>query len=204
MIKNIIFDYGDIFINLDKAATFRELQNLGIDNFTLDMLATNQAYEKGLISTEAFVNFYHEHFPHTTKPALVDAWNAILKDFPKHRLEFIKNLAKENRYRLFILSNTNDLHISWIQEDWGMDLYNEFKNCFEKFYLSHEIHLRKPDAEIYQFVLKENNLTPEETIFIDDTEANTEIAATLGIHTWNLVPGKEDIVELFTHKKELF
>jgi putative hydrolase of the HAD superfamily len=204
MIKNIIFDYGDIFINLDKPATQRELDKLGIDDFTAEMVEKNQAYEKGLITTDEFVNFYHEQFPNTSKEALVDAWNAILLDFPKHRMEFIKQLVKDNKYRLFILSNTNDLHISWIQQDWGMELYNEFKNCFEQFYLSHEIHFRKPDVDIYEFVLNENNLKPEETIFIDDTKENTDSAATLGIHVWNLIPGKEDIVDLFTHKKSLF
>ncbi|AXG70924.1 D-ribitol-5-phosphate phosphatase [Kordia sp. SMS9] len=204
MIKNIIFDYGDIFINLDKPATQRELDKLGIDDFTTEMMEKNQAYEKGLISTEEFVNFYHAQFPETTKKDLIDAWNAILKDFPKHRMEFIQKLAKDNNYRLFILSNTNDLHISWIQEDWGMELYNEFKNCFEQFYLSHEIHFRKPNVDIYEFVLNENNLKPEETIFIDDTKENTDAAATLGIHVWNLIPGKEDIVDIFTHKQSLF
>lgn len=204
MIKNIIFDYGDIFINLDKPATARELNKLGIDDFTSEMVEKNQAYEKGLMTTEAFVNFYHEHFPHTTKEGLVDAWNAILLDFPKHRMEFIQQLAKDSNYRLFILSNTNDLHISWIQRDWGMELYNEFKNCFEKFYLSHEIHFRKPDVDIYEFVLNENDLKAEETLFIDDTAENTDAASTLGIHVWNLIPGKEDVVDLFTHKKSLF
>ncbi len=204
MIKNIIFDYGDIFINLDKPATERELNKLGINDFTPEMTLKNQAYEKGLISTDEFVSFYHEQFPKTTKKELIDAWNAILLDFPKHRMEFIKKLAKDNNYRLFILSNTNELHISWIQEDWGMDLYNEFKDCFEQFYLSHEIHFRKPDVDIYEFVLQENNLRAEETIFIDDTKENTDSAATLGIHVWNLMPGKEDIVDLFTHKQSLF
>jgi putative hydrolase of the HAD superfamily len=204
MIKNIIFDYGDIFINLDKPATKRELLKLGIEEFTPEMMAQNQAYEKGLISTETFVDFYHEQFPQASKQELIAAWNAILKDFPKHRLEFIQRLAQENKYRLFILSNTNDLHISWIQEDWGMTLYHEFKDCFEQFYLSHEIHLRKPDVEIYEFVLNENDLKAEETIFIDDTAENTDAAATLGIHVWNLMLGKDDIVDLFTHKKALF
>lgn len=204
MIKNIIFDYGDIFINLDKPATARELHKLGIDDFTPEMVAKNQAYEKGLISTESFVDFYHQTFPNTTKEALIDAWNAILLDCPKHRLDFIKQLAKDKKYRLFLLSNTNDLHISWIQKDWGMELYDDFKTNFEQFYLSHEIHMRKPDTDIYEFVLQENNLKAAETLFIDDTAENTDAAKTLGIHVWNLIPGKEDVVDLFTHKKELF
>jgi len=204
MIKNLLFDYGDIFINLDKPATARELIKLGIEDFTPEMVEKNQAYEKGLMTTEDFVDFYHKKFPNTTKEALIDAWNAILLDFPKHRLEFITQLAKDKTYRLLLLSNTNDLHISWIQHDWGMELYNEFRVCFEQFYLSHEINLRKPDANIYEFVLRENDLKASETLFIDDTKENTDAAAKLGIHVWNLIPGEEDVVDLFTHKKELF
>ena len=62
MIKNIIFDYGDIFINLDKPATKLELQKLGVDDFTPEMTAQNHAYEKGLITTAQFVDFYQEQF----------------------------------------------------------------------------------------------------------------------------------------------
>ncbi|MBC8756128.1 HAD-IA family hydrolase [Kordia sp. YSTF-M3] len=204
MIKNLIFDFGDIFINLDKPATARELERLGITDFTPEMVEKNQAYEKGLMTTEAFVDFYHNQFPNTTKASLIDAWNAILLDFPKYRLEFIQQLAKDKKYRLLLLSNTNDLHISWIQHDWGTELYNEFAACFEQFYLSHEINLRKPDANIYEFVLRENDLKASETLFIDDTAENTDSAANLGIHVWNLIPGEEDVVDLFTHKKSLF
>lgn len=78
----------------------------------------------------------------------------------------------------------------------GRDKYNRFKSCFEKFYLSHEIHLRKPNAEIYQFVLDENGLNPTETFFIDDTVENTDAAKKLGIDVWNLIVGQEDIIQL--------
>ena len=80
----------------------------------------------------------------------------------------------------------------------------EFKNCFEKFYLSHEIKLRKPNKEIYEFSLKENNLIAEETLFIDDLEENTAAASTLGIHVWNLIPNQEDVSQLFIKKQYLF
>jgi len=67
--------------------------------------------------------------------------------------------------------------------------------------LSHEIHLRKPNTDIYEFVLEENQLIPEETFFIDDTEENTRTAEKLGIKIWNLIPGEEDIVDLLTRKE---
>ncbi|CAM1361999.1 putative hydrolase of the HAD superfamily [Tenacibaculum sediminilitoris] len=201
MIKNIIFDFGDVFINLDKEATYKELAKLGVTEISEEMIQQYYQYEMGLISTDNFVSFFHDKF-NISKKDLIRSWNAILLDFPKHRLSFLKELATSNRYRLFLLSNTNDLHISWIQNDWGKELYDEFKNCFEKFYLSHEINLRKPNTNIFEFVLQKNDLQPSETFFIDDTKENTEAAKQLGIHVWNNCPKTEDVVNLLT--KEAF
>ncbi len=200
MIKNIIFDFGDIFINLDKEATYKELAKLGVTEITDEMLQQYYQYEMGLISTEEFINFFYEKFS-IPKKDLIFAWNAILLDFPKHRLEFLKTLVATNKYRIFLLSNTNDLHISWIQNDWGMELYNEFKNCFEQFYLSHEINFRKPNTNIYEFVLNENKLEASETIFIDDTKENTDTAKELGLYVWHLIPGEDDVVDLLKRKE---
>jgi len=100
------------------------------------------------------------------------------------------------------LSNTNKLHIDWIKDK--VEFYDDFKNQFHVFYLSHEINLRKPNANIYEFVLLENNLKPEECLFIDDTKENTDSASKLGIHTWNINPTTEDVVNLFTINNHLF
>lgn len=200
MIKNIVFDFGDIFIDLDKEATLRVLHELGVNEVSEDMLLVTHQFEKGRISVTDFIAFFQDALK-LSQIELLTAWNAILLGFPKYRLQFLKDLASSKKYRLFLLSNTNALHIEWIQNDWGNDLYEEFKNCFEQFYLSHEIHLRKPDVSIYEFVLRENNLKATETFFIDDTIENTEAAKKLGIQTWNLVPGKEDIVDLLTKKE---
>jgi len=197
MIKNIVFDFGDIFINLDKKGCKAALQKLGISQESEEMLPILQQYEMGLISTKDFINFFQEKL-HIPSEKLVKVWNSILLDFPTKRLKFIQELSEGKKYRLFLLSNTNDLHITWVQNNWGLVLYNAFKVCFEQFYLSHEINFRKPNNNIYEFVLNTNNLIPEETLFIDDTKENTDAAHILGIHVWNLVPGKEDVLELFT------
>ena len=196
MIKNIIFDFGDIFINLNKEATYKELAKLGVTSISEDMILTYHQYEMGLISTDEFVGFYQNKFPQLQREDLVTAWNAILLDFPRQRLTFLKELVALKKYRIFLLSNTNELHISWIQKDWGMELYNDFKSCFEQFYLSHEINFRKPNANIYEFVLNKNNLKASETIFVDDLKENTEAAKELSINVWNLVPKKDDVVNL--------
>jgi FMN phosphatase YigB (HAD superfamily) len=197
MIKNIVFDFGDIFINLDKKLFAEELQKLHISQESEEMLPILQQYEMGLVSTDKFLTFFEERLS-ISEDKLKRAWNSILLDFPKERLRFIQNLSESEKYRLFLLSNTNDLHISWIQQNWGMEQYNAFKICFEQFYLSHEINLRKPNNNIYEFVLTSNDLEPKETLFIDDTKENTDAAKALGIHIWNLKPGKEDVLELPT------
>ena len=201
MIKNIVFDFGDVFINLDKEATFKRLKELGVNEFTIELLELAKQYEMGMITTQEFVNTFKSHFPYISETDFKNAWNSMLLDFPLYRLSFLKSLANSKKYRIFLLSNTNDLHISWIQKTWGRKLFSEFKNCFEKFYLSHEIHLRKPNKNIYEFVIESNKLTPEETFFVDDTEENTVVANKLGIKTWQINPNSEDVVDLFSKKE---
>ncbi|MFD2823902.1 HAD family hydrolase [Lacinutrix iliipiscaria] len=203
MIKTLIFDFGDVFINLDKSGAMKNVLDLfEIETLSEDLIAINTLYEQGLIATEEFLEFYQDNFPNLSEKDIIDAWNYILKDFPKNRLEFLQQLAKEKKYKLILLSNTNELHINWIKDQ--VLFYDDFKACFDAFYLSHEIQLRKPNTNIYEFVLAENKLIPKECLFIDDTKENTESAEKLGIHTWNIDETSEDIINLFKIKKDLF
>lgn len=200
MINNIIFDFGDIFINLDKQIIFREAEKFGGSaHLTPEMQKINNDFEVGAISPEEFISALQDVYPKATPQEITDIWNGMLLDFPDYRLDFITNLAMEGKYRLFLLSNTNAMHIPYEAEKMGRGKFDRFKNSFEKFYLSHEIGMRKPDAKIFEFVLDENNLKPEETFFIDDTKENTDTAEKLGIRCWNLQVGKEDIVDLKSH-----
>lgn len=203
MIKTIIFDFGDVFINLDKEGALKlAIEKFEIDSLDEELQSINALYEQGLITTDEFLEFYGDNFPKLSKEDLKYIWNFIIKDFPEHRLKFIKQLAKDNNHQLILLSNTNQLHINHIKEH--VSFYEEFKNCFDQFYLSHEINLRKPNVDIFDFVLNENNLKSEECLFIDDTLENTQTAEQLGINVWNNNPATEDIVDIFTIKKELF
>ena len=196
LIKNIIFDFGDIFINLDKTATPKAMEIFGFTEVDTDLQQLMDKYETGKIDTSSFLENLNLKFPKANTRKLENAWNAIILDFPEERLEFIEALAQEKHYRLFLLSNTNALHIEQVIKNMTLPRYERFQSCFEKFYLSHEIHQRKPDTSIYKWVLDENGLKAEETLFIDDTFVNTKAAEELGIHTWNLQVGKEDIVNL--------
>ena len=123
------------------------------------------------------------------------AWNAVLLDFPLYRLEFLQLLSK--KYRLFLLSNTDAIHIETFENKVGASFYGDFYQCFEKVYFSFEIGMRKPDPETYLSILNKHQLQAKNTLFVDDKEENTAAAKALGIHVWNLQVGKEDIVDLF-------
>ncbi|TRX36265.1 HAD family hydrolase [Flavobacterium restrictum] len=198
MINTIIFDFGDIFINLDKQATLDGLQKLGLKEWNDELNTLNLAFEKGEISEEGFLNGFKKQMPNATIDEILVAWNAILLDFPLYRLEFLQMLSK--KYRLFLLSNTDAIHITTFEQKVGISFYSAFYQCFEKVYFSFEIGMRKPDVAIYNYVLNKHELSPKRTLFVDDKKENTDAAQSLGIHVWNLQVGTEDVVDLFDKK----
>jgi putative hydrolase of the HAD superfamily len=198
MIDTIIFDFGDIFINLDKKATIDGLERLGLSSWNEDLDQLNISFEKGQISRDAFLLGIQKQIPNATIDEILMAWNAVLLDFPLYRLEFLQLLSK--KFRLFLLSNTDAIHIDHFEQREGASFFGDFYQCFEKVYFSYEMGMRKPDAEIYTTLIKRHELAPKRTLFVDDKKDNTDAAKALGLHVWNLQVGKEDVIELLDKK----
>ena len=198
MIDTIIFDFGDIFINLDKQATVDGLKKLGLSSWNEDLDRLNISFEKGQISRDNFLLGIQKHIPNATIEDILAAWNAVLLDFPLPRLEFLQLLSQ--KYRLFLLSNTDAIHIDYFEQREGASFYGDFYQCFEKVYFSYEMGMRKPDAEIYHALIRQHELSPKRTLFVDDKKDNTEAAKALGLHVWNLQVGQEDVIELLDKK----
>ncbi|WGK94648.1 MULTISPECIES: HAD family hydrolase [Flavobacterium] len=198
MIDTIIFDFGDIFINLDKQATVDGLKKLGLSSWNEDLDRLNISFEKGQISRDNFLLGIQKHIPNATIEDILAAWNAVLLDFPLHRLEFLQLLSQ--KYRLFLLSNTDAIHIDYFEQREGASFYGDFYQCFEKVYFSYEMGMRKPDAEIYHALIRQHELSPKRTLFVDDKKDNTDAAKALGLHVWNLQVGQEDVIDLLDKK----
>ena len=198
MIDTIIFDFGDIFINLDKRATIEGLERLGLSSWNEDLDRLNISFEKGQISRDAFLLGIQKQIPNATIDEILMAWNAVLLDFPLYRLEFLQLLSK--KFRLFLLSNTDAIHIDHFEQREGASFYGDFYQCFEKVYFSYEMGMRKPDAEIYTTLINRHELSPKRTLFVDDKKDNTDAAKALGLQVWNLQVGKEDVIALLDKK----
>ncbi len=194
-ITNIIFDLGGVLLNIDYHKTVEAFRSLGMVNpekaFTKEIQAELfQKLEKGLISENEFIQELKKLFPNASEQEIVDAWCALLLDFPVKRYEFLKKLSGE--YRLFILSNTNIIHLIAFQKIIESSVgWEEFTSLFEGIGLSHELNSRKPDAVIFEKILKMYDLNPTKTIFIDDTPEHVEAARKLGIEAIHLKNGNE-------------
>jgi putative hydrolase of the HAD superfamily len=198
MIDTIIFDFGDVFINLDKEATPFALKKLGLKEWNSNLDALNLDFEKGKISETEFILGFQNYIPNASIHEIREAWNAVLLDFPLYRLEFLQILSQ--KYKLYLLSNTDSIHIERFQHRAGISFYRDFYQCFEKVYFSFELGMRKPEATIFEFVIKEHNLLPKNTLFVDDNLENIETAKKLDLQVWHLQIGEEDVIDLFANK----
>lgn len=199
MINTIIFDFGDVFINLEKEKSIEEFKKLGLDGTNETLLAQNDLFEKGQITDVQFVESFHQFIPNASIEEITKAWNSVIGDFPLYRLEFLQLLS--NKYRLFLLTNTDSIHINRFEHKVGMSFYSDFYRCFEKVYYSYEMGMRKPQSEIFTTIMNKHDLSPKRTLFVDDKKENTDVAESLGLHVWNLQVGQEDVVNLFDQKQ---
>ena len=198
-IKSIIFDLGGVLLNICYQNTIDEFEKLGVDNssnFYSKKIQTTifDLLETGKISKNEFVNAINKSCKSVTTEQILYAWNSMLLDLPKNRTTLLKNLKE--KYQLFLLSNTNSIHIKEFKSRLGEEKYLEFYNLFEKVYYSHKIGVRKPNTEAFLLVLDENNLKEKEVLFIDDSPQHIDGAKELGIHTYH-VKDNEEITTLF-------
>ncbi len=188
-VKNLIFDLGGVILDLSVDHTlqsFSQLSDTPEDRVheLYDSAPGFIAYEKGEIDDAAFRGFIRETFNISSDDAAIDnCWNAMLRGIPPVKLELLLRL--QNEFRVFLLSNTNAIHLDYINNViLGANGTGEvLDQYFHRAYYSHIMRKRKPDAVIFEQVLEENKLLPEQTLFLDDAAINIEGAKALGIKT---------------------
>jgi len=189
-IKNIIFDFGGVIIDIDESLTINEFAKLGTGDMSKaaspEFTALIRKFERGIFTPDVFRNRLRDFLDlSATDQEIDDAWNALLFDIPAERIEVIEQVKKN--YNIFLLSNSNEIHYDLYVRDLQLRFdYNEFSELFHQAYFSFDVHLSKPDEEIYEFVLNQEGLDPAETLFIDDKAENIEAAAKLGLQTYQL------------------
>lgn len=179
MIKNIIFDLGNVLIkyspesflekNVKKerqekfiATVFKSKEWLELDRGTL-------SYEDAIEKFAEIIPEDRENLEKLFKNNIMDCLAPIEKN-----IEILKKLKKKG-YNLFVLSNFHRPAFEQVQKEW------EFFDEFDGGVISCYCHLLKPNQRIYELLLARYGLIPEETLFIDDTKINVEKAEKIGM-----------------------
>lgn len=201
-IKNIIFDFGGVLIGVDYTKTIDAFKSMGIYNFD-DLYSQAQqtnlfdAFETGNISSQYFINKLLDFLPQGVTPnQVVAAWNAMLLDINQKNIALLQELKAEGK-NLYMLSNTNEIHIKVAFDRWRKTTMPAPNELFNKMYLSHEIGMRKPDEETFRYVCSDAGLNPGETLFIDDSEQHINGAQEIGLNAF-LLKRIDDLYTVFS------
>lgn len=194
-IKNIIFDLGGVILNLDNRRTEEAFAKLGVKNMR-QYFGLGHAdsffkdYEVGKITDQQFIDSIRTMggLDGVTDQEIIEAWNALLLDFPVERIGLLRELGKH--YRIFLFSNTNSLHLAALRNIYSQTFgTGTLDDHFERTYYSHLLGMRKPGKDSYEYILQENNLNGPETLFVDDAIVNVEGAEQAGLKGLYLRPG---------------
>lgn len=200
-IKTIIFDLGGVLINYSIEATIEKFKQIGCMNASAFINPYKQSgvllqLERGEIRPEDFHNAIIRDIGHAVDPhAIDDALCSFLLDIPEYKLDMLLDLRSQG-YQVFMLSNTNRIMMHFMMEHRFRQQGLTVDAYFDRLFLSYRMKLVKPYPEIYRKMIEESGILPEESLFIDDSEANIETARSLGFGTY-LAAQHEDFRPLF-------
>lgn len=199
-IETIILDLGGVLLNISFEATEKAFESIGVTNFHqyFSQYKASPLFEQletGVVSEQEFFTYFRKETGlDVDDEAITTAWNAMLLDFPPERIEWLRSL--ENRYRVFLFSNTNSIHHEAFQLKFSAEYPGKpFDLHFEKAYYSHLLGKRKPYVEAFEALIRDADINPATTIFIDDTKTNIEGANQVGMKGIFLTNG-ETVLEL--------
>jgi len=186
----ILLDLGGVLIDVDYSKTRVAFEKLGMTNFKnaysqADQVKLFDDFETGQISPQYFVNELLPFVnPGTSPNSIVHAWNAMILSVPDAKITLLETLKKQ--YPLYLLSNTNELHVPVVRKEWAKVSSKPLESFFDKIYLSHEIHMRKPLPETFHFVCNDLSVNPSRVLFVDDSMQHVLGARQAGLQAIHL------------------
>ena len=194
-IKNIVFDFGGVIVNFSREAAVKKFEEIGVANANdlLDAYHQKGAFlqvEDGTINAEEFRIILSELAgKELSYEQVKEGWLGFMLDVPQYRLEYLLELRK--KYKLYILSNTNPYVMSWARSNDFTIAGRPLDDYFDKIYTSYELKAVKPGKTIFELMIKDADMLPGETSFVDDGPANIKMAKELGMMTFQPINGAD-------------
>lgn len=204
MIKNLLLDMGGVILDVSYQRVIETFKSYGIENFDKVYTQAKQVeiidlFEEGKCTAEEFRDGVRKLVRKELSDEQIDkAWFSMILEIPRDVIQLLGVLKL--KYRLFLFSNTNVLHIEYLKKEFERQLGFDLFNCvFDKAFFSNEIHHRKPHPESFKYVLEQAGIEAEETLFIDDSKQHLEGASKVGLNTYWLTNG-ETLIDLYDKK----
>ena len=213
MLKNYIFDLGGVLLDIRMKNAYECFVAYGLPPAELEpggsAYKLMEDYQLGFITSAEFcqqiaskcaANVFARCAAGSTTPHdIEDAWNSICLGVAGRKLQALRKLRKmEGVASVSLLSNTNELHWEYCCQNWFNANGNKLEDFFDKIFLSQELHLQKPDREIFKTAIRELGASPAETIFLDDRPVNTAAAAACGLQTLTVTADVDWVEKLFS------
>ncbi|NDV64787.1 HAD family phosphatase [Bacteroides sp. 224] len=195
MIKNLVFDFGGVIVDINRENAVKRFEAIGVSNAEelLDKYHQKGIFlevENGRITAEEFCKKLGKMCgKEISYEEARQAWLSFFVNDPQYRLDYIAELRK--KYKVYILSNTNPFVMSWARSPEFTSQGKPLDDYADKLYLSYQVRQVKPDKEIFEYMIKDANLNPDETLFIDDGAANVKMGRELGFLTLQPINGKD-------------
>ncbi|WP_369384657.1 HAD family hydrolase, partial [Phocaeicola paurosaccharolyticus] len=195
-IRNIIFDFGGVILDLDRENAVRKFKSIGVNKADeyLDKYHQKGIFlqcENGEIGEMEFVEKLRALCnKDLTYQQVYDGWNAFIVNTEKYKLDYILSL-RQRGYKVFLLSNTNPFVMKWARSKEFTEEGLSIDHYVDRAYISYEIKSVKPDRKIFEYLISDSGILPEESLFVDDGEQNIEAGNKIGFKTL-LTKNRED------------
>jgi glucose-1-phosphatase len=186
-VKNVILDLGGVLVDINPQKTYSALKRIisSEESYSIQWDKIPEivvSMETGRLTKHEFIDQIKKVCkPDVIEEEIIDAWCAMILEFPHDRVEMVKLLSE--KYQVYLLSNTNAFHIKYFEKEFKNRYHISLHQLFSKVYYSSEIGFRKPDIESYHYVLKDAGIIAEETIMVDDREDNCIMAESIGMRS---------------------
>ncbi len=194
-IKNIVFDFGGVIVNFSRDAAVKKFVEIGVANANelLDSYHQKDIFlevEDGTLTAEEFrVKLSDVAGKELTYEQVKAGWLGFMIDVPLYRLDYLAEL--KTKYKLYVLSNSNPYVMDWARSEDFTIAGKPLDDYFDKIYTSYEIKAVKPEKYIFEYMIQDAGLLPEETLFVDDGSANIKMAKGLGMLTFQPINGED-------------
>lgn len=238
--KNYIFDLGGVILDINMQNALDGFRALGVpeeelrfdkgetakimQNYQLGILMTTDEFCDSIISRCQTSTTQNTGSSKPTRKQVADAWNSIILNIPQRKIDALRKLKQ--KANVYLLSNTNELHWQKCLDNWfnaGSGVFgpNKVNECFHHIFLSQEMHLEKPNTEIFKQAIREISamqanietenkaqykiagktysnvsLNKANTVFLDDNADNVKSAESCGISAIHVTPDFDWVQEL--------